>query len=129
MRVVWLSRHEMTATQKESLAVMVREYVGSTSLDPTLDIVQRNETFPAKSGLAVRRLREIAEEEGLFDARNGVKGIFAGVLPAHIAARVARQDYGGIRLPTFLVPVSVPAPAVEGEVRGGGFVHSHWEYL
>jgi len=120
MRVVWLSPQAMSPEQTADLAVTV----GLSLCDPMLDIVQRDEPLPVQSHLAVRRLREIAEEEKIFDARVGSKGIFAGALPAHIAARVVRHSYGGVRLPRFYVPVSVHASAAKG-----GFVHSHWEAL
>jgi hypothetical protein len=49
--------------------------------------------------------------------------VIAGVFPAHVAVELYRA---GARL---AMPVALPAPAKEGEVRGGGFVHDHWEFV
>jgi len=61
--------------------------------------------------------------------------IITGVMPAHVAVHLVRRidvlndgKWGAQRV-SYYSPVSVAAPAVEGEVRGGGFVHDHWELL
>lgn len=60
-------------------------------------------------------------------------GCIAAVLPGHITAALAHASHTNGRTPApmcpVMVPVSLPAPAKEGEARGGGFVHSHWECI
>lgn len=108
MKILWLSRHSMTPDQESALRADYQFPV---------EVVHRNVTFPARSSEAVEQIIALASDEG-------IKHV-AGVFPAHIAAKFAQdaddRDYH------LLIPVSKPAPAVEGEVRGGGFVFSHWE--
>lgn len=110
MRLLWASRHEMTAEQKSGLA----ERLGSE-----LELVSVNITLPAHSDEAVPVLDSAV--------RQNECDVLAGVFPAHVAGALARRS-GWQKVRAF-VPVSVPAPAVEGQVRGGGFSHSHWEEL
>ena len=137
--VLWLSRHEMSADQKASLeARLAHSYVA-------FDYTNVNETFPAQSSDAIPRIAALVEDHKA--ANPGKLAIVAGVFPAHIAAGLARASMFGsnsvmaeaeawntgempqtISFPIY-VPVSVPAPAVEGETRGGGFVHHHWECI
>ena len=108
--VLWLSRHAMTPEQEQALR---NEF-------DTLELVilQHNMTFPADSVRAVEEIVALAEREQAH--------VVAGVFPAHVAARFAlRAD--AHNFPMLALPVSVPAPAKEGEVRGGGFTFSHWE--
>lgn len=138
MKVLWLSRHAMTAAQTDDL----RATLGCE----TVEVTPLNITFPARSADALQSLNQLVAQHDLYldswgpagknpppadGGAYGVRGAIAGVMPAHIAAAVARARYGNgvngsISVPV-LVPVSVPAPAAEGESRGGGFIHSHWE--
>jgi hypothetical protein len=88
-----------------------------------------NAVFPANGNEAAEQIIKMIPEK-----ISGVQSIevICGVFPAHVALSLVRMrdnkvDYFG---PAFnvLIPVSVPAPAVEGEVRGGGFIHHHWEF-
>jgi hypothetical protein len=136
--VVWFSRHQMSTEQKESL----ENRLGSMFMD--FEYISLNETFPAKSSEAISRICEVVR--GLREANPSTEVMCAGVFPAHIAAALARATLFGISstlaeaeawnnggsyplsvdFRTYF-PVSVPAPAVEGELRGSGFIHSHWE--
>jgi hypothetical protein len=117
-KVLWLSRHAMTEEQLEVLGHW---------FDEEITVTQVNAVYSADSEEAVEELVALGKE---YDA-------LAGVFPGHIAAAYAllrfkqelpewykpnNREY----LPMF-VPVSVPAPAKEGEVRGNGFDFSHWE--
>jgi hypothetical protein len=77
-----------------------------------LEITQINFTFSAFGEEAANEILELSEGYDLV----------AGVFPAHVAVALAARDDA----PLIAMPVSVPAPAKEGEVRG--FVHHHWEY-
>lgn len=112
MKVLWVSRHEMTPEQRSGLA-------GRLGLEVELEVVSVNITFPAHSDEAVPLLEAAVEQHECT--------VLAGVFPAHVAGALARRS-GWQKIRAF-VPVSVPAPAVEGQVRGGGFSHSHWEEL
>lgn len=121
--VFWASRHLMTDVQLLDLIA---------TIDGEVTVISQNLTYPAESGQALAEITAAAQECGCT--------VIAGVFPAHVAAAVARRSatapeegwpewrhgYQGIH---WIVPVSVPAPAKEGETRGGGFVHSHWEWL
>ena len=126
MKVLWLSRHEMTGEQMADL----RRLLEKEGLPDNAEfrVVWVNMTFPAQSRDAVEQIRSTADREGFNCLRDLAqeRGVIAGVFPAHIAARLARS-YNA--LPAVLVPVSVPAPATAGEIRGGGFAHSHWEWV
>lgn len=105
-RALWLSRHEMSAEQKES--IVRGQFAGIT-------VVSSNVTYPAYSDEAVEEITALAR------ARNC--RMVLGVFPAHIAAAFARrQGWQALRV---FVPVSVPVAAAEGQTRG--FTHSHWE--
>lgn len=113
MKVLWVSRHELTDEQRSNLA-------GRLGLEVELvEIVSVNITLPAHSDEAVPVLDSAV--------RQNECDVLAGVFPAHVAGALARRS-GWQKVRAF-VPVSVPAPAVEGQVRGGGFSHSHWEEL
>lgn len=105
MKILWISRHEMTADQREALSGM----------EATEVIHLDNVTLPSLGKKAVAALLELAREHNA-DA-------IAAVLPAHVAAAWV-MEYPLVKL---YLPVSVPAAAKEGEVRGGGFTFSHWE--
>lgn len=113
--VLWLSRHSLTTEQMEGL-----EKASASILEfAPLDVVSENTTFSAHAEKAADEIIAIAQ-------RHGVE-IIAGVFPAHVAIELYRS-LGLNDAPMFMLcPVSVPAPAMEGETRGGGFIHSHWE--
>lgn len=114
VKVLWLSRHEMTADQLTDLQNMQ-----PIVADGGAEVLQQNMTYPADAGEASAAIMELA-------VRLGVEYV-AGVFPAHVAIELYR-DLGYENNPLFLLcPVAVAAPAKEGEVRGGGFIHSHWE--
>ena len=122
MKILWLSRHQMTAAQLADLrGVLTRDFFTGASMAP---VETMNLTLPAHSEAALDELVALARTHQLcdqWDAQDG--GCIAAVLPAHIAAAVARDRLKSTRLacPVY-VPVSVPAPAVDGETRGGGFL-------
>ena len=108
--ILWLSRHPMVAEQLEALG--------------DVEVIHLNVTFPAKGYEAAQMIRELAKAHRVTEV--------AGVFPAHIVAALYEQCMGPdmLFIPSGLkirMPVSVPAPAKEGEVRGNGFVFSHWE--
>ena len=104
-RALWLSRHDMSAEQKDDIA----EAIGG------VEVVTMNVTYPAHSDDAVAEITALAR------ARNC--RVVLGVFPAHIAAAFARrQGWQALRV---FVPVSVPVAATESQARG--FTHSHWE--
>jgi hypothetical protein len=76
-----------------------------------------NITLPARGTEGARALLDLAREHQ--------STVIAAVLPAHVAAAWVMQEYT-LEVMLYL-PVSVPAAAKEGEVRGGGFTFSHWE--
>ena len=108
-KVLWLSRHELSGTQVSDLARESGYEVLSVDTD--------NVTYPARSADAVDDL--VARSTG-YD-------LVCGVFPAHIAAEIVRRDIRGGLPASFWVPVSTPAPASDGALRG--FQHSHWERL
>jgi hypothetical protein len=126
-RIIWLSRHSMSDIQKKDLTAFLRQ--------DDLEVTEQNATFPARSEEARDIIRDIL-------LRNPDAHV-AGVFPAHIAGAIARKfqncdapgivdrDWLAIRTngQRVFVPASLPASAKEGEVRGGGFAHSHWEAL
>lgn len=132
-KVLWLSRHALGPEQLADLLIEINSgRRGSVPLIEELEVVAINATYPARSAEALAHLNALVAEHGLFAASNGgVKGSIAAVLPGHIAARVRDARYENGRnghLPVAVwLPVSVPAPAKDGESRGGGFAHSHWE--
>lgn len=115
-KILWLSRHEMTKEQKEGLEKILQNYYGGP-VDVTVD--SRNMTFPAKGLEAAIEIVDILLYEEI--------DVVTGVFPAHVAVHLAEALRSSSTL--FFVPVAVPSDAKEGEVRGGGFVHSHWECL
>lgn len=116
IRVLWLSRHDMTEGQYEDLEKELQKYYGK---EIKIMKQSRNMTFPARGLEAALQIVDTISNEEI--------DVVTGVFPAHVAVRLAEQLRGSSTL--LFVPVSVPAPAQEGEVRGGGFVHSHWECL
>ena len=115
-KVLWLSRHAMTEEQREELIQRRRSVSWRAATTPMHEIVHLNVTLPAYGHAAVRAILDLCEEHKA--------DVVAGVLPAHVAACWMLR---GIEDVTLYLPVSAPAPAVEGETRGGGFVFSHWE--
>lgn len=116
-KIVFFSRHTLTPEQIAGLVELNLPSDDGAAWQP--EVVTINSTFPAKAGEASALVMAKAKELGA--------EYIAGVFPAHVAIELYR-DLGVDDNPLFmLVPVSLPAPAVEGEVRGGGFVHSHWE--
>jgi hypothetical protein len=114
VKVLWLSRHALSA---EQLADFARESGHELNM---LAVSTANMTFPAKSWEAVRHINEVATQ-GDFD-------VVCGVFPAHIAARFAAEQVGGKEGSySVWVPVSVPKFAEDGTSRG--FEHSHWERI
>lgn len=117
--VLWLSRHTMTPEQATDLRHMVGAHT----------VLHQNVTFPAQGMEAATFIRTQAADAGC--------RLVAGVFPAHVVAALVEQclrvgpedDLYTPKGIMLLLPVSVPAPAREGEVRGGGFAHSHWERL
>lgn len=125
MKVLWLSRHQLSADQVADLSV---------TLGFTVEVTTVNMTFPARSADAVRAIVEASKG---FD-------IVCGVFPAHIAAAMQRESaypvgemamlHSGIDLTRPMstalhawTPVSMPVFAEDGTPRG--FNHSHWECL
>lgn len=108
MKVLWLSRHEMTEQQQRALMEL---------LEDSFEVTARNVTFPARATEAAREIISLAKGLEI--------NVIAGVFPAHVAAQLALVA-SNANVEIF-IPVAVPAPAKEGEVRGGGFEFSHWE--
>lgn len=131
VKVIWFSRHTMTAEQKEDLAnhPVLKNGMDSSTPPADLEVVSENLQFPADGMEAAKAILAKAEIEGA--------EYITGVFPAHIAVCISRMihdkrcstHYSICVLRGAAVPVSVPAPAVEGETRGGGFVHHHWELI
>jgi hypothetical protein len=121
IRVLWLSRHALLEEQ----LVALKAYPCWSGNE--IDVVNVNFTFAAQSHAAVDQLIELIDEHGA--------DMVAGVFPAHIAVRYLKQREqtryrsNGKYLPELALPVSVPAPAKEGELRGNGFTFSHWEFV
>jgi hypothetical protein len=123
----------MTEEQSSSIN---EELIQATSLD----VLHKNITFPAYSDGAVNMIIEMCNE-----VKDADWIVVSGVFPAHIAAALAKARVASAsrslqeeiyhstgEMPQafpygVVVPVSVPAPAKDGEVRG--FVHSHWEWM
>ena len=116
IRVLWMSRHKITPEQESSLReeILARELAEDVS-----EIVHLNLTFPAKGDEAATVIAETFREKGFGD-----DDVLVGVFPAHVAVALWHG-----RICNIALPVSVPAPAKEGEIRGEGFVHSHWEWF
>lgn len=116
-KVIFFSRHAMTVEQAVDLERQIMnanpgEYSG-------IEVLSKNVMFPALAEDACEMIMKRAKE---VDAE-----YITGVFPAHVAVELYR-NLGFNDNPLFMYcPVSLPAPAVEGETRGGGFVHSHWE--
>jgi hypothetical protein len=125
VKVLWLSRHPMTAEQLADLEAHPHMKVGfSSEQKVVLEMVQHNMMYPAIGYEAAEKILDVGSSYGA--------NIIAGVFPAHVAVQLCRRNkwanaYTANTLKGVMVPVSMPAPAVEGETRGGGFVHSHWE--
>lgn len=125
VKVLWLSRHAMSAEQLADLETDPHMGIGfPVGQETQVEVIHHNATYPAVGYEAARQIIEIGASYGA--------NIIAGVFPAHVAVQLSRRDrwsnvYTANVLKSVMVPVSVPAAAVEGEVRGGGFVHSHWE--
>ena len=115
MNIIWMSRHSMTDLQLQELRTLTHIQGEVINLAPV---------FPANSTDAVEQIHQLA---GVMMHKN-IKCIVAGVFPAHIAGALARR-LPAPWWPRVYVPVAIPAPALEGETRGGGFIHSHWEEL
>jgi hypothetical protein len=123
----------MTEEQSSSIN---DELIPATSLE----VQHHNVTFPAHSEEAVNMILGMCNE-----VKDADWIVVSGVFPAHIAAALAKARvasasrslqeeiyYSTGEMPKefpygVIVPVSVPAPALAGEVRG--FVHSHWEWM
>ena len=123
--VVWMSRHVMSDVQEKDLLNVIDESLAAFGGAESMVVEHINMLFPARSEDAVLELAELQQKYMSVDRQT----VFAGVLPAHIAAAIAcdRQRAIGLLARGVYVPVAMPAPAVEGETRNGGFVHSHWE--
>lgn len=117
LKIIWVSRHTMTAEQYFALKNLVLDTSPGYS---EIEVESMNLTLPETSPEACVLLASLAHERG---------AEVAAVLPAHIAARwtAGRWSGRGVAKPRLYLPVSVPASAKEGEVRGGGFTFSHWE--
>lgn len=110
MKALWLSRHALTWDQADSLPV------------PALgaEIVSVNMTLPAASHDAMMLIDATMREHGA--------SVVPGVIPAHVAAAIARRAVRHRRCSRVFVPVAVPYAATEdGKPRP--FAHSHWEEL
>jgi len=117
MNVLWLSRHTMTTEQRASLFTLI----GNDA-----DVITVNLTFANDGRFAAQQICDVALARQCY--------IITGVMPAHVAVRLvecldALNGESGARRLSYCCPVSVASPAVEGEVRGGGFTHDHWEWL
>jgi hypothetical protein len=125
VNVLWLSRHKMTKDQEADLRkeLSISALYEEEDEPPEYNIVHLNVCFAARSEAAIQDILELCEEHS--------SHVITGVFPAHVALELYRRIKNVPtprgELPYILVPVSVPAPAAEGEVRGGGFTHSHWE--
>lgn len=125
VKVLWLSRHTMTAEQMADLENHPSMTIGlPMGAKVEVEVIHLNLTYVAGGHEAAKQVMEAG-------ASCGAKFI-AGVFPAHVAVKLAKRDhwsnvYTANVLKGVLVPVSLPAPAKEGETRGGGFIHSHWE--
>jgi hypothetical protein len=114
MRVLWLSRHPLSA---EQLADLTHRLGGVT-----LDVIQQNMTFSSDE---LEAMWQIAAATDAVDA-----SVIAGVFPAHVAMQLAlHQQQAEFMAPnlshkTVAVPVSKPVFALDGEQRG--FAHARW---
>ena len=99
MSILWLSRHQMTEQQHRALPV-------------DGPVFTHNVTFSADGKIAAYEIMALADRESATYS--------AGVFPAHVAIYLSRMMPGQV-----LIPVSVPAPAKEGETRA--FIFDHWE--
>jgi len=118
MNILWLSRHGMTPAQQADLFSLV----GNDA-----DVITINMTFLNDGKSAAQQVCDAAQTNHCY--------VITGVMPAHVAVHLVRRidelnegKWGAQRL-SYFCPVSVASPAVEGEVRGGGFTHDHWELL
>jgi hypothetical protein len=87
-----------------------------------------NSLFPADGNEAAEQIIKMIPKK-VFGVQS--REVVCGVFPAHVALSLVRmRNYKLYTGPSFdvLIPVNIPAPAVEGEVRGGGFIHHHWEF-
>jgi hypothetical protein len=86
-------------------------------------------TFRSDPVIFAARGYEAAQYLIEYARRLGDTTLVCSVMPAHVAAAYAALTAQERHAPSIVLPVAVPAPAKEGEVRGGGFVHSHWEFI
>jgi hypothetical protein len=115
-KVLWLSRHEMTEDQKADLNQLLQSNNGCE----LGEIIHLNHTFAAKGFVAAEEIATLAQQHEV--------QVVSGVFPAHVAVRIRLSLDSWIEeSPMLVMPVSVPVPAVEGQVRG--FRHSHWEVV
>ena len=119
-KMAWFSRHQPTV-QQQCAFMCLQDVTGDDGYPSqglsTCHISSVNMVFPATSEAAAREIVAHAVEIGA--------DCVGGVFPSHVAISL-HEACKEVGLP-LIIPVSVPAPAVEGEVRGGGFVHSHLE--
>jgi hypothetical protein len=115
-KVLWLSRHEMTEEQRTDLNQLIQ-----SNNDCELgEIVHLNHTFAAKGFEAAEEIATLAQQHEV--------QVVSGVFPAHVVVHIRLSlDRWIEESPMLVLPVSVPVPAVEGQVRG--FRHSHWEVV
>jgi hypothetical protein len=122
MKLLWLSRHEITEDQRSDLLKAVEGHAYLPDCEE-VEIIHLNITFPAKSRDAVREIIALIEEHK--------PQLVSGVFPNHVVLRLSvelddLQRYAHELVPLLVIPVSVPVQASEGQVRG--FAHSHWEF-
>lgn len=117
VKVLWLSRHQMSAEQHSSLFGSLLAFFGEDTMITGMEVDHFNATFPARRRDAVNHIKTLAGDH---------YGVIAGVFPAHVGMALARS-IDSLSCALIAVPVAVSASASEGETRGGGFVHSHWE--
>lgn len=110
MKIIWFSRHDLTPQQRDDLAI---------KLGLTIEVTSVNMTYPADGYKAASDIFDYAFVRGA--------SAIAGVFPAHVALQLQWRLQALGRSEVLAIPVSMPAPAVAGETRNGGFVHSHWE--
>jgi hypothetical protein len=116
----WMSRHEQSPEQYKSL---VDDYADNGIRFNSTEII--NATFPARSDELAVYMDNLIQWGYLTPENSAI--VIAGVFPAHIAVKLV--SYCSDRGYKLSLPVSVPAPAKDGEVRGGGFIHNHWEHV
>jgi hypothetical protein len=118
MRIIWCSRHEMSAEQLADLCSTAQVVVDAVVVE------NRNITWAATADAAADAVRNSAQWEELY-AAVGRGGIIAGVFPP--VAMEARRPFGqtGIRIAS---PVSRQAPELrvgDGQIP---FAHVRWAW-